>query len=428
MARTVQDATLDSRTARARLAVRKKPYWRTIHQGAHLGYYRGQRGGSWSARLFVDGHYRETKLGTADDVADADGIAVLSFRQAQEKAHAWFAAQARVDAGIEPEPSGPYRVADAVADYLDWYRQRRKSLDRTHAIINAHVLPALGLIDVARLTTRQIRCWHENLAAQPARLRSRAGAPPKHRPSCNVGEGLRQRQATANRILTVLKAALNHAWREGRVATDAAWRPVRPFRDVDAAVVRYLTEAECTRLVNACSADFRLLVRAALLTGCRYGELTALRVADFNPDSGTLAIRASKSGKPRHVVLTREGQRFFASATAGKAGDALLLIRSNGQAWGRSHQHRPLKEACAAARISPAVSFHILRHTHGSLLAMKGVPLPVIARQLGHADTRMTEKHYAHLAPNYVADTIRANFPDLGIVDESNIFSLTRQL
>jgi integrase len=39
--------------------------------------------------------------------------------------------------------------------------------------------------------------------------------------------------------------------------------------------------------------------------------------------------------------------------------------------------------------------------------------MAVIARQLGHADTRMTERHYAHLAPNYVADTIRASFPRL---------------
>jgi hypothetical protein len=44
---------------------------------------------------------------------------------------------------------------------------------------------------------------------------------------------------------------------------------------------------------------------------------------------------------------------------------------------------------------------------------MRAVPMAVIARQLGHADTRMTERHYAHLAPNYVADTIRASFPRL---------------
>ena len=61
------------------------------------------------------------------------------------------------------------------------------------------------------------------------------------------------------------------------------------------------------------------------------------------------------------------------------------------------------------------MTFHILRHTHGSHLAMNGVPMGVIAAQLGHADTRMTEKHYAHLAPSYVAQTIRANFPVLGL-------------
>ena len=73
----------------------------------------------------------------------------------------------------------------------------------------------------------------------------------------------------------------------------------------------------------------------------------------------------------------------------------------------------PLHDACAHAGIVPAIGFHVLRHTHGSLLAMRGVPMAVIARQLGHADTRITEKHYAHLAPNYVADTIRQGFPRL---------------
>ena len=40
-----------------------------------------------------------------------------------------------------------------------------------------------------------------------------------------------------------------------------------------------------------------------------------------------------------------------------------------------------------------------------SALAMKGVPMGVIAAQLGHSNTRMTEKHYAHLAPSYVANS-----------------------
>jgi integrase len=83
---------------------------------------------------------------------------------------------------------------------------------------------------------------------------------------------------------------------------------------------------------------------------------------------------------------------------------------------GKSHQSRPLREACASAHIVPAASFHVLRHTYASRLAMRGVPMAVIAQQLGHADTRMTERHYAHLAPSYVAEMVRAGFGALGVV------------
>jgi len=51
----------------------------------------------------------------------------------------------------------------------------------------------------------------------------------------------------------------------------------------------------------------------------------------------------------------------------------------------------------------------------------------VIAEQLGHADTRMTEKHHAHLSCGYVADTIRANFPTLGIADKAAVTPIGRR-
>ena len=132
---------------------------------------------------------------------------------------------------------------------------------------------------------------------------------------------MRRRRSTANRLLAILRAALTHAWREGRVASDHAWRRVKLFENVASARVRYLTVAEGKRLINACGdTDFRNLVRAALETGCRYGELGRLNVADFNPDSGTLAILKSKTGKARHVVLTDEGAAFFAELCAGRPG------------------------------------------------------------------------------------------------------------
>jgi hypothetical protein len=57
---------------------------------------------------------------------------------------------------------------------------------------------------------------------------------------------------------------------------------------------------------------------------------------------------------------------------------------------------------------------------------MQAVPMAVIARQLGHSDTRMTERHYAHLAPNYVADTIRASFPRLTGVEAPTVVPIGR--
>lgn len=195
---------------------------------------------------------------------------------------------------------------------------------------------------------------------------------------------------------------------------DHAWRRVPAFRNVEAPVIRFLTNDEAVRLVNASDPEFRPLMRAALLTGCRYGELCALKVGDFDSENETLAIRHSKSGRPRHVYLSGEGAEFFETRALGRPQDALLFAHSDGSAWGPSHQHRPMREACLHAQIEPPVSFHILRHSYASLLTKAGVPLQVVASALGHADARMTEKHYAHLAPSHVAQLIRENVPSLG--------------
>jgi integrase len=55
---------------------------------------------------------------------------------------------------------------------------------------------------------------------------------------------------------------------------------------------------------------------------------------------------------------------------------------------------------------------------------MKGVPLAVVAAQLGHTSIAMVEKHYGHLAPNYVADTVRAALGNMGVVEPTNVASI----
>lgn len=426
MARTVRNQKLDTRSARARLPMKKSGYWVSVAKGCALGYRKGPKGGMWLAKVVRPGFRRETTIGPADDALEPDGVTAIDFADAQGRARNWFADAAREAEGIGPV-RGPYSVADAMTDYLDDYKRRGgKAAKDTEARINAFIKPTLGGELVAKLTAKRLRDWHAALAAAPVRLRTGKTATERNVRAIEPddADAIRRRRATANRTLTTLKAALNHAFREGHAATDEAWRRVLPFREADAPKVRYLGQAEIKRLVNGTDRTFRPLVQAALLTGCRYGEITAFRVADLELAAGTITVRASKSGKARHVVLTEDGKTLFETHTAGKPGDALIFVRDDGAPWGKSHQHRPLRAACKRAKIAPAASFHILRHSYATTLLRAGVPLPVIAANLGHADTRMTERHYAHLAPSHVADVIRAAMPDLGIVKRSNVQTL----
>lgn len=430
MARTVRDAKLETRTARAGLKAAGKPYWRAIEQGLHLGYRKGVTGGRWVLRQHVGGAkvYEVETIGTADDTLDPDGAAILSFAQAQAVARRRFVERKRIAAGL-PAEAGPYRVRDAISDYLAWLDQNRKSGRDARQRAEALILPTLGAIECAKLTTKTLRDWLNGMKKEAPRLRTAKGKPQKHRDlaaEANPAEAERRRKASANRVLTILKAALNLAWREAppKIASDDAWRRVQPFEEADAARVRYLTTAECTRLLNAADPEFRPLAQAALLTGCRFGELAALTVGDFNPDSGTLHIRTSKSGKGRHVVLTEEGTAFFRSLSAGRLATARMLSKADGGRWGKSHQGRPMRAACERAKIEPPANFHCLRHTYASLTVMGGAPLLVVARNLGHSDTRMVERHYGHMAASYVADAIRAAVPTFGIVADSNVVAI----
>jgi integrase len=425
MARTLQDAKLDTRAARLRLRKRREPYWRSISEGLAVGYRKGAKGGTWIARHYSAEHGRRYRsIGTADDIADADGAHVLSFAQAQEAARKWFGHLARHDRG--EVKSGPYTICECLEEYLIWLQGHRKTGSDARHRVDTLIIPRLGDTQCDQLTTGEIQKWLRDLAASPARLRTKGGAKkPNFRELNNSDEdAIRRRRASANRTLTVLKAALNRAWREGKISSDGAWRRVEPFEKADAARVRYLSVAEAKRLLNACEPDFRRLAQAALTTGARYGELAALRASDFNPDSSTIHVRTSKSGNGRHIILNDEGAALFKSLSAGKPGDALLLARAGGSAWNKSHQARPMAEACRRARIKPLVSFHVLRHTWASLAIMAGAPLMVVARNLGHADTRMVERHYGHMAPSYVAEAIRAAAPIFGIKPERKVVSI----
>ena len=360
MARTVREASLATRSARLRLAVAPKPYWRVIEQGLHLGYRRRATGGSWIARRRnAEGIYRETKLALADDLQNANGGSILDFSRAQQVARKWCIQEQRLAAGIGPALDGPYTVAGVMADYLQDYRRRGgKSVEGIESVVNRNILPALGKLPVTKLTPQRPRDWHRSLVERARYWRSRPGAPVNLAPFDPKDEDVQRRRASANRCLTYLKAALNLAWRNGLVPSDDAWRRVKPFRAVEAPLVRYLSADEIARLRIATAGGFRDLVHLALLTGCRYGELTRFRVADYNAAVGTLSVRIAKGGKVRHVTLTKEASDFVDRIVAGRSPEEPLLRRDDGRASGPSRCARCARPARGPASCPRSASIY----------------------------------------------------------------------
>lgn len=177
MARTVRNPKIDTRSARSKLAVRREPYWTVISKGCALGYRRAANGGTWVARFRDDaGKQHYLALGAADDARDADKLAVFNFAQAQERARDFFTRKARELAGDAAPDDGPLTVARAIEAY---FAERAtpgakgfKGLAKDRAAANVRILPTLGEVDVAKLTSKRIRDWHIALGTAPKLTRS----------------------------------------------------------------------------------------------------------------------------------------------------------------------------------------------------------------------------------------------------------------
>ena len=454
MTRTVRDGNLGSRSGRAGLkSSPSNPYWLVVAPNQAIGYNKPKKGaGTWRARLYLpeSRSFKMKALGTADDFRDADGASVLDFKQAQDAADDWFkefASEAVRVAGGEPAQVGPYTVTDALKAYFeDGKRRGVKGLKRDEARAALWIYPQLGELEVTKLTRRRLETWLAEMADSARRIRPRK-APPKPRnfktpkepkpvplppaPPATDDEK-RARRDSANRVLTILKAALNHALDRRRVTCSGeAWREAKPYRGTTKARVRFLSVEDQVRLVNACPQDFRRLVKGALYTGGRYGELAGATVQDFDATGGTLFLigKGTGEGKPRRVVLTDEGQAFFQEITAGRPAGERIFQRAKvarrkrqdvGTAWGHGDQSRFMVDACTTASLDP-LGFHELRHSYASMLVNAGCPLVYVAAQLGHTDTRMVEKHYGHLAPTALADSIRALMPKQGLTGVAKV-------
>lgn len=436
MGQAKSDPTLKNRSNRLQLPAEVR-HQTSFSRSCWLAYRRPKNGqaGSWMARWQdkAIGADKQLRLGDADDYTEADGRQILTYRQAQEKAEEWCKEQARLHAQEqlgETIHAGPYTVANAWDDYLKEAERRGvKGVKIMTQVANALILPALGALEVSKLTASKIKAWHAALADAPRRTGRKTE---EDDPKALTEDQSRARKDTANRVLTNLKAALNHALAAGKAKEPAPWRLVSPFQKTTSSRVRYLTLDEQRKLVAACDKDFQPLVMAALYTGARYGELTKVRVKDFDRNGKTLFVQFGKSkgeAESRHVFLLPEAVAWFKELVQGRESEDLMFKRPNAErttreelkgfdGWASYDQVHAMEKAVKAAGIA-RVTFHELRHTYATGLLNRGIPVSYVAEQLGHKGTRMCERHYGHLIKTEMQLSILKLAPKLGLAKAS---------
>jgi integrase len=371
---------IESKAQRDRLPMRREPYWARIARNCHVGYRRmTTEGGAWLARYKDDDgkrHFRSLDLPPHLPPNEYDAAVTV--------ARAWFDA---VHTGARTKPG---TVNEAAQNYLESLRARKgdRAVREATWRIKFYLQEPFGKRRLDKLTTAEIEKWLHAFVPKGA-----------------SGDKARKAKSNGNRNFTVLKAILNHALRNGLVASDIAWRRVRPFANVEAGRKAYLTPKQTKALIVASSGAFKILVESAALTGARYGELAALRVRDLDAPGLVLNIREGKTGE-RVLPLTDHMLAYFRRLAKDKLPDAHLLTRDDGKPWGHSDQDRLMRAAARKAKLPDNVVFYTLRHSFIANHISAGMDIYSIAEICG-TSVRMIEKHYGKLLKDRVREMMQ---------------------
>ncbi len=200
--------------------------------------------------------------------------------------------------------------------------------------------------------------------------------------------------ATVNRELTLLKGIFSKAILWGKLHRINPVKQVKCFRE-DNFRLRYLSKDEIARLYEHCDEELYDLVKLALNTGMRRGEILNLTWKDIDIQKRLIYITDSKSGKGRVVPINDAVREVLINRKRHYAVSHIFLKFYRDRFEGVLKRAK-IEDAC----------FHTLRHTFASWLAMSGIDLLTVSRLLGHSDIKMTMR-YAHLSPDYMTSAVQ---------------------
>lgn len=270
-----------------------------------------------------------------------------------------------------------------------------------------HIIPFFGEMALDTIGPAQIEDFKAAMKKKPSAARARKQAPTK--------AAIRKRKDATpktlskkfiNNVLSSLSKLLAVA-EEQEVIAKASH--VKLFVKVPKPDFDFLMFEEAERLVAAAEPEWRPVLLVALKTGLRQGELIGLQWNDLSLPQGLLHVRRTiwrgiedlpKGGRERTVDLP--ASVVDALKAHRHIRGRFVFCQEDGQPLTPGKMKAPLRRALRAAGITREqgqIGWHDLRHTYGSHLAMRAVPLKVIQELMGHATIEMTNR-YAHLSPD----------------------------
>jgi integrase len=399
MARKQRNSSLESRTARLKLAVRRRPYpGAKLARGKQMQYRRNKGNGTWLLKV-SDGHGKPwTKaFAQADDFDESDGKTILTFFEAQDVAKGLTRGEHGSD------DNAPITVCGALTAYRCDLEARRANPYNAEWP-RLHLTSVLLSKPVALLASKELKAWRDGLLG--------AMAP-----------------STINRLCACLCAALEQAAQhDKRIQNRGEWE-IGLASLPNAQQVRnvILSDDKVRAFVAAAyRADdgFGLLTDTLAVTGARPSQAVRLRVEDLHdhPVRPKLMMPKSAKGGGRNraekklerysVPITVQLAARLKAAAKGRAENApllLLLLQIDGSPWGDNpgaRYHREVKQIVSAIGADPDATMYALRHSSIVRMLKVNVPIRLVA-SLHNTSTKMIEKHYSKYITEHSDDISR---------------------
>lgn len=216
----------------------------------------------------------------------------------------------------------------------------------------------------------------------------------------------RREPATIKFYLASLSMAYNAAVKEwGWVDENPIYKVSMP--KVDNGRVRFLSKDEREKLLEVCSKSTNpylySVVMLALCTGMRWTEVTGLKWREIDTQKNVIRLETTKNKERRAIPMAPPAIAEVKKMQKRRMlGSPYVFPRADGQAPMEIRKH--WEKAVRDAKLDN-FTFHDLRHTAASYLAMSGATLTEISHILGHKTLQMV-KRYSHLSEQHTAKVL----------------------